>query len=102
MEQLTLEDAARQWHITRLSRSLERWRATELDRILPDEYARYCATLAHLEGGGAYVIRDVTEDLLKECAKGIHASVMASDRATRIRRGQEATRKRGRKEVMPV
>lgn len=93
MKQLTLEDGARQWHITRLSRSLERWRSTELDRILPDEYARYCATLAHLEAGGDYVIRDVTEDLLKECAKGIHASVMASDRATRAHRAKETARK---------
>lgn len=85
-QQLTLDDAAREWHANRLDQSLARWRASGLDQILPDEYARYCATLAHLRSGGAYTIRDVTEELLKACARGIHASVMASDRAERARR----------------
>ena len=86
MEQLTLEDAARQWHIARLTRSLEKWRATELDRILPDEYARYCATLAHLEAGGAYVVRDATEELLRECGRGICRTILKADAVTRAAR----------------
>jgi hypothetical protein len=56
MNQLTLDDAERQWHIARLTRSLERWQAQELDRILPEQYAHYRATLAHLEAGGAYQV----------------------------------------------
>lgn len=90
MEQLTLEDAARQWHIARLSRSLARWRDGGLDRILPDEYAHYCATLAHLEGGGAYVVRDVTEDVIRELGRGICATVQHKERLRRAaqRRGE--------------
>jgi hypothetical protein len=84
--QLTLEDAARQWHIARLTRSLERWRATELDQILPEEYARYCATLAHLQTGGAYVIRDVTQELLAECGRGICRTILKADAVTRQQR----------------
>jgi hypothetical protein len=44
-------------HIERLKRSMERWRAQELDRVIPDEYQRYCDLITHLESGGAYVIR---------------------------------------------
>ena len=44
-------------HIERLSRSMERWRMQELDRIIPDEYARYCALITHLENGGAYTVK---------------------------------------------
>lgn len=86
MEQLTLEDATKQWHIARLTRSLERWRATGLDLILPDEYTRYCATLAHLEAGGAYVVRDVTEELLRECGRGICQMILQADAVTRATR----------------
>lgn len=52
--QLTLEDAAREWHIARMERSLARWRASGLDQILPEEYARYYTTLEHLRAGGEY------------------------------------------------
>jgi hypothetical protein len=44
-------------HIERLKRSMERWRTQELDRVIPDEYQRYCALITHLESGGAYVVR---------------------------------------------
>ena len=94
MEQLTLEDAERQWHIARLSRSLERWRALGTDLSMPEAHERYCTTLEHLKAGGPYVVHDVTEDCLRACAKGIHASVMASDRAERIRRGKLRDSKR--------
>lgn len=56
MRQLTLEDAEREAHVTRLSCSLERWRAGGLDQILPDEYARFCGVLAHLQAGGGYTV----------------------------------------------
>ena len=56
-QQLTLDDAQRQWHIARLSRSLARWRADGADQRYPEEYAGYAATLAHLEAGGAYAVR---------------------------------------------
>jgi hypothetical protein len=56
-QQLTLDDAQRQWHIARLSRSLARWRAQGTDRLCPEEYQGFCETLAHLEAGGAYTVR---------------------------------------------
>ena len=56
-QQLTLADLDRAQRVARLRRSLERWRAGDLDRTLPEIYARYCATLAHLESGGAYTVR---------------------------------------------
>jgi hypothetical protein len=55
--QLTIDDAQRQWHIARISRSLARWREDGADLRHPEEYAGYAATLAHLEGGGAYTVR---------------------------------------------
>jgi hypothetical protein len=88
--QLTIDDAERDWHIARLTRSLERWRATELDRILPDEYARYCATLTHLQDGGAYVVRDVTEELLREMGAGICRTILKADAVTRANRKKRA------------
>lgn len=94
MQQRTLDDAERDWHIARLTRSLERWRTSGLDSILPDEYARYCATLAHLEAGGAYRVRDVTEELLKECARGICNTVLAGDQVTRTERAARAAKKK--------
>lgn len=84
--QRTLDDADRDAHIARLARSMERWRAQELDRILPDDYARYCATLAHLQNGGAYVIRDVTAELIGECGRGICRTILKADAVTRASR----------------
>lgn len=56
--QATLDECYdRAAHIERLKRSMERWRAQELDRVLPDEYARYCVLITHLENGGDYVVR---------------------------------------------
>ena len=97
MYQRTIDDAERDWHIARLIRSLDRWRATELDRILPDEYARYCATLAPLRAGGAYIVRDVTEELLRECGQGICRTILRADAATRAqRRSKQRIRKETR------
>lgn len=90
--QHTIDDELRNWHIARLTRSLARWRVSELDRILPDDYARYCATLAHLQNGGAYVIRDVTEELLKECGRGICRTILKADAVTRAGRRKGGTR----------
>jgi hypothetical protein len=56
MRQLTLDDADRQARIDRLSRSLNRWREQETDRLFPEEYRRYCEILAHLEAGEAYTV----------------------------------------------
>jgi hypothetical protein len=83
-EQLTIEDAERQWHIARLSRSLARWREQGTDWLFPDEYARYCETLTHLQAGGAYTItrfdpaahisatrRDTTMDAMGAALAGI-------------------------------
>jgi len=44
-------------HIDRLTRSMERWRIQELDRILPDEYAYYCNLLDYLQAGGTYTVK---------------------------------------------
>ncbi len=90
MQQLTIEDAERQWHIARLSKSMEKWRTTELDKILPEDYARYCATLEHLKAGGAYVVRDVTQELIGEMGRGICRTVLQGD--ARIRAERKAKR----------
>ncbi len=58
MQQTTIDEAIeRAAHIERLARSMARWRERELDRVLPDEYARYQALIQHLRDGGAYVVR---------------------------------------------
>ena len=58
VEQLTIDGYCdRLHHIDRLTRSLAKWRAQELDRILPDEYERFCSILAHLQAGGEYTVQ---------------------------------------------
>jgi hypothetical protein len=57
MHQATLfEELERVSHIERLTRSMEKWRAQELDRILPEDYAYYCQLICHLKAGGAYKV----------------------------------------------
>jgi hypothetical protein len=70
MQQLTIEqEIDRQSRIARLARSMERWRKQELDRILPEDYAYYCALLDYLRGGGAYTVRRVTPEALFAMSK---------------------------------
>ena len=90
MTQRTLDDADRDWQIARLTRSLARWRAQGLDAILPDEYARYCATLAHLEAGGAYVVRpvDMRAEIFADIGRGL-AAISRSTAAGRRRIADE-------------